>query len=287
LLVFTNNINLFYSCQIIAIFFSTKIEMIQKQFADKAVEALKDDNFVTGLTAGGSWITNELDEYSDLDLILVTKESISGNKEKMLEYAGRIGKLLSGFTGEHVGEPRVLICLYDDPLLHVDIKFLTIEEFHSRVETPVILLDRNGELQNAIDNSEAKFPLPGYQWLEDRFWIWVHYALMKIQRGEYLEALDFLAYLRATVFGPLLHIANGSLPRGVRKVETGLPAGDLKMLQSTIGGYNKELLTEALKNAVRLYRILREKLFKDDVVLRSETEKAVMKYWVEVNEFHR
>jgi hypothetical protein len=31
--------------------------------------------------------------------------------------------LLVGFTGEHVGEPRVLICLYGPPVLHVDLKF--------------------------------------------------------------------------------------------------------------------------------------------------------------------
>ncbi len=60
----------------------------------------------------------------------------------MMAYAKRLGHFLSGFTGEHVGEPRVLICLYDNPLLHVDIKFLTLEELHPRVETPVVLLDK-------------------------------------------------------------------------------------------------------------------------------------------------
>jgi hypothetical protein len=96
--------------------------MIQVEFANKVVEILKTDKSVIGLSVAGSWLTNELDEFSDLDLILVTKEKISDDKSKMLEYANHLGKLLSGFTGEHVGEPRVLICLYDNPLLHVDIK---------------------------------------------------------------------------------------------------------------------------------------------------------------------
>lgn len=255
--------------------------MIQKEFADKAAEILKGHESVTGLAAGGSWITNELDEFSDLDLILVTKEKISHDKEKMVGYAKRLGQFLNGFTGEHVGDPRVLICLYDNPLLHVDIKFLTIKEFHSRVETPVILLDKTGELQNALRNSEAKFPMPDYQWIEDRFWIWVHYGLIKIGRGEYLEAMDFLGYLRLTVLGPLLHIKNGNLPRGVRKAETQLPPEDLQLLRGTIGSDNKNSLVAALGNAVSLYRMLREKLFKDDIVLRDETENAVMKYFEE------
>jgi predicted nucleotidyltransferase len=100
--------------------------MIQKEFADKTAQILKDDKNVIGLAVAGSWLTNEIDEFSDLDLILVTQNKVSGDKQKMLDYAKRFGQLLSGFTGEHVGEPRVLICLYDNPLLHVDIKFLTL-----------------------------------------------------------------------------------------------------------------------------------------------------------------
>ena len=53
--------------------------MIQKQFADKAVEILKNDKNVVGLAVAGSWLTNEIDEFSDLDLILITKEKISGD----------------------------------------------------------------------------------------------------------------------------------------------------------------------------------------------------------------
>ena len=42
---------------------------------------------------------------------------------------------------------------------------------------------------------------------------------MKIGRGEYFEALDFIGYLRSTVLGPMLHLKSGNLPGGVRKVE--------------------------------------------------------------------
>ena len=48
--------------------------MIQKLFAERAVEILKKDASVIGLTVGGSWLSEELDEYADLDLILVTKK---------------------------------------------------------------------------------------------------------------------------------------------------------------------------------------------------------------------
>lgn len=256
--------------------------MIQRDFADKAKTVLKPDDNVIGLAVAGSWLTNEIDEFSDLDLILVTKQKISNDKNLMLDYAKRLGNFLSGFTGEHVGEPRVLICLYDNPLLHVDIKFVTIDEFHSRIETPTLLIDKNGQLEKAINNSQAKFPYPDYQWIEDRFWTWIHYALLKIGRGEYLEAYDFMGFLRMIVFGPLLHIKNGNLPRGVRKVETDLEDEDLAKLKLTIPAYDRQSLLDSLRNAVSLYRQLRTELFGNNVILQNDTDKKVMNYFDEI-----
>src|SRR5690606_4243979 len=143
---------------------------------------------------------------------------------------------------EHVGEPRLLICLYDNPLLHVDLKFVTLEEFHLRIETPTILFDRNGLLEKAINDSQAEFPYPDYQWIEDRFWTWIHYALLKIGRGEYFEAYDFMGFLRMVVLGPLLHIKNGNLPRGVRKIESQIEREDLEKLKHTLPAYSKQSL---------------------------------------------
>jgi hypothetical protein len=250
--------------------------MIQKQFADKVVGIIKSDKSIIGLAAAGSWITNEIDEFSDLDLILVTKNKITDDKEIMLEYANRFGKLLTGFTGEHVREPRVLICLYDDPLLHVDIKFVTLEEFHTRIEKPVILFDTDNQLQNAISNSKAKFPYPDYQWIEDRFWVWIHYIVLKIGRGEYFEALDGLSFIRSVVLGPLLLIKNEKLPRGVRKLESQLDPKELETLKQTIATHNLSLLFHALKNCVDLYRGLRKSLYDSGVSLQTEAEKRVI-----------
>ena len=252
---------------------------IQQRFAGNAVDVVKTDENVIGLAAAGSWLTNEIDEFSDLDLILVTREKIGGDKDRMLDYAKRLPHFLSGFTGEHVGEPRVLICLYDKPLLHVDIKFVTLEEFRQRIETPVILLDKEGQLKQVLEQTEAKFPYPDYQWIEDRFWTWVHYALLKIGRGEFVEAYDFFGFLRMIVFGPLLHIKNGNLPRGVRKVETQLSAGDLEHLLATLPAYSRSSLLNSLQHSVVLYRQLRDELFTSAVTLQREAEEKVMEYF--------
>ena len=257
---------------------------IQKQFADNVVEAVRGDENVVGVAVAGSWLTNEIDAFSDLDLIVITKEKISGDRSKMLNYASRFGHFLSGFTGEHVGEPRVLICLYDNPLLHVDIKFVTAGEFGQRIETPIILLDKDGQLKSILEQTAPKFPYPDYQWIEDRFWIWVHYALLKIGRGEYVEAFDFFGFLRMVVFGPLLHIKNENLPRGVRKVETQLAPADFVQLYKTLPAYSSTALLNSLQHSVILYRHLRHELFSAEVSLQSATEEKVMDYFRQIKQ---
>lgn len=253
--------------------------MIQKDFAYRACEILQQDTNVLGLAVAGSWIHDQLDEFSDLDLVLVTEEKVSGNLSLMLEYAHSLGILLNGFTGEHVGEPRLLVCLYDDPFLHVDIKFLTLDEVSTRVENPELSFDRNGSVKSLFDQSEAKFPYPDYQWMEDRFWIWVHYIMQKVERGEYMEALDGFSFLRMMIFGPLLHIRNGKLPRGVRKAEQEWSATDLELLKSTIASYEKTALIKTMERSIALYRNLRAELFGKNIKQQQKTETSVMRYF--------
>lgn len=254
------------------------LSMYQKIFAERVAGIVMKDPALIGLAAGGSWIINEMDEFSDLDLVLVTGEKISDDQAKMTEVASGFGKLLSSFIGDHVGEPRLLICLYDDPLLHVDIKFVTTDEFAYRVETPVILVDKNDQLKKILASTSHQYPYPNYQWIEDRFWTWIHYALLKVGRGEYMEAHDFLAFLRMTVLGPLMHIKNGGLPRGVRKVEMLLPIQDINLLISTTGAYDRAKLLDAISQCVNIYEQLSIELFPVEIVRNQAAKQRVSSY---------
>lgn len=256
-----------------------------QQFASQAVSILGSDNGIIGIAAAGSWITAELDAFSDLDLIIVTGEPVGGDQTRMTAYANRLGNLLNAFTGEHVGEPRLLICLYSDPLLHVDLKFVTLEEFGKRIETPVILFEREEQLKYRIEQSEANFPHPDYQWIEDRFWTWIHYGLLKVGRGEYFEVLDFMGFLRMVVLGPPLHLSNGNLPRGVRKVEMQLNPLDLAALKNTLARHDKKSIMRSIGHAIDLYQRLRQNLFGKDIIRRTSTEEKVIAYYEDMNRF--
>lgn len=253
--------------------------MIQQEFAQRVASMVKKDDTVIGLAVAGSWIDAELDEYSDLDLVLVTKEKTGGDKDKMMAYAKSFGDFISGFTGEHVGEPRLLVCLFDNPLLHVDIKFVTLKEFETRVENPVILFERNNQLSEVISRTTAAWPEPDFQWMEDRIWTWVHYIAAKTGRGEYFEALNGIEFIRTNVLSPLMQAKNKKKMRGLRKVENQLSPADLENLKITVAQYNRASLLKALDNTISIYRSLRRKLYKDTIQLQAVAEKKSLDYF--------
>jgi len=247
-----------------------------REFLNRAIDRLKTDQSIVGIAAGGSFITNSMDEFSDLDLIIAVEPA--HYTEVILErmkVAASLGKLLAAFTGEHVGEPRVLICLYEAPLLHVDLKFVSLEDVAIRVEDPYVLWERDGRLSRELAQSRAEFPARSPQWIEDRFWIWVHYATTKIARGELFEAIDFLAFLRGTVLGPLALARAGARPTGVRKIETTAPAFALE-LRHTIATHDADDCLRALRACVDLYRSLTPRANTERV------EDAAMEYLAEV-----
>lgn len=256
--------------------------MKQKQFINQVVNRIKDDKNVIGLAVAGSFITDEIDEFSDVDLILVTVDNVANDPSRMEKYARSFGDYINGFTGEHVGERRVLICLYENPLLHVDIKFLTIDEFQNRIENPVIFFDRDGMLEKAISSTKAELPKLDFQWIEDRFWTWVHYATLKLGRGENFEALDFLSFVRTSVISPLLQIRNGKLPRGLRKVEMNFSKSDLDKLVSTVPSYKTDSLFLALDNTINLYLELQQTIFPATIKLRTNAKEKTLVYFHEI-----
>ncbi|RFS16532.1 nucleotidyltransferase domain-containing protein [Emticicia sp. C21] len=247
-------------------------------FIQRVIGVIEKSPDMIGLAVAGSWITKETDAFSDLDLILVSENNISQDPAQMKAIANQFGTILSAFTGEHVGELRVLICLYDEPLLHVDLKFLLPDEFYARVENPLVVWERENRLTEIIRQTTSNWPYPDYQWIEDRFWVWIHYATLKIGRGELFETLDFISFLRTMVLGPLLLIKNGHQPRGVRKLETKLSATDLAAIQETVATLDKKSLVTALWKCISIYEDLRTHLFNDSIELKPEAEKRVKEY---------
>ena len=197
-----------------------------------------------------------------------------------LYYLGSFGPLLAAFTGEHVGEPRLLICLYGPPLVHVDLKFVHLDALAERVEDPVLLWDRTGDVRRRLEATPARYPQPNLQWVEDRFWIWVHYAATKLARGELFESLNMIAYLRDRVLGPLALLEAAARPNGLRRIET-LAPGRIPALRATLAGLDAAEVRRALEAAIACYRELRTSLAPPGLV-RSAAERPAVAFLGEV-----
>ncbi len=256
------------------------------QMIEKVLRFIKNDSRFVGLAVGGSYITNSMDEFSDLDFILVSKATYYEQvMEERMSIAEAFGELLSAFTGEHVGEPRLVICLYDSPMLHVDFKFVSIDDVAKRVEDPIILYQKDNCLTDVFAKEKAVYPAVKLQWIEDRFWVWVHYAAVKIGRGELFEVIGFLSFLRETVLSPLIFMKHGKLPRGVRKIEAEMPEY-MEVLNKTVAVHDIDSCIDCVYVTISLYRLLRSELAHEGLVRRNQAEEKSVDYFEQIARIH-
>jgi hypothetical protein len=250
-----------------------------RPLAQAVIAATWADPRIVGLTVGGSAATGTMDEFSDLDFVVVCRNE---HQPDLLRdapaFAAGLGPLLACFTGEHVGEPRLLIALYGPPPVHVDLKFVADRDLDQRVEDGLVLWQRDGALDAALRRAAAAWPRPDPQWIEDRFWVWVHYGAAKLGRGELFECLDVLAALRAIVFGPLIAQASGQRAAGVRRLEQMAPAL-VPALEATVSDRTPHGCAAALRASAELYRRLRGDA---GLVRRTSAEAASLDYLAQI-----
>lgn len=252
------------------------------QFLENAKEKLEKDKRIISVGVAGSYVSGQMDEFSDLDFKVIVKsvyynEVMSGRKE----IASNLGDLVGSFTGEHVGEPRLLICLYDNPILHVDLNFMKKSDLKDRIENPVILFDKSNLIDDDLVKDIPSYPRPDIQWIEERFWIWVHYTVTKIGRGELLEAINHLSFLRSNVLGPLSLMEAGEQPNGVRKIEFLAPVRASELKQ-TIPDYSFTSCFNCVESSIEIYKSLRSNLECSQLVLNLRAECLSMRYLEEI-----
>lgn len=231
---------------------------IHAAFLERARRVFAADPRIHTLLAGGSFIHGGLDAFSDLDLVvLVEEEAYAEVMDGRIGIAARLGDLLSAFTGEHVGEPRLLICLYGPSLLHVDLKFVTSSDLDRRIERPAILWSRDeAVVAERLAHAQIAWPDQDADWFEARAWVWLHYAASKLGRGELFEAIGMLAFFREQVLGPMLHRRAGRPQRGVRRIEALGPDG-AGVLAATMARADAASVRKAILASVDLYLDLR------------------------------
>ena len=250
-------------------------------FVERAVQQLSSDSRFCGLAVAGSWLSNEMEEFSDLDLVAVVNDADYPIGDRF-EIVRKLGSHVSSFTGDHVGEPRMLICMFRDPLVHVDVKFVALNDFRDRIENPWIAWEVGGKLSKILRETSLHELKTDPQWLEDRIWTWVHYGAGKIARGEIFEAIGFLSFLREKVLGPLGLWVYEKPIRGVRRIEQYLPEFGQR-LQRTIPSYSKESCFEALRACIEIYRDLRLRYSAESFLANEIAERESLAYLAKID----
>jgi predicted nucleotidyltransferase len=257
--------------------------VLHVRFVAGARERLQVDTRIVGIAASGSWVRDEMDEYSDLDLVVaVEPDAIGAVLEDRVRLAAKLGPLLAAFPADHIGKPEILICLYGPPLLHVDLDFTVLPDAASRIDKAAILWERDGALTAALERPRpAMVPGSGWQWLEDRFWVWVHYLTTKLARRELFEVISGLAFVRDRVLGPVLLAQHGRPAYGVRRVEL-LPPEVVAQLRETLADHEAVSCVRAIRAAVNLYQGLRELRAPSSLARRLDAERAALAYLAEI-----
>lgn len=256
-------------------------------------EVLKTDEQVLGLVTNRTWKPNKMGEFSELNIALVTNESISQATHQMLAYAQKIGNCLSAHTLEHMGKPFMLSCLFADPFLRVNISFVTPESLHFiEIEEPILRFERNNSSQKSLSEALETRSLLDGQWYEDRFWLWIYDALTEIGNDRYLQAADRIAFVRTVVFMPLLTYENSrfsplpSIKKRVSEKNNLLnvdnPGDQLESLLTSPRTLEASSLLNYLKEMVELYRLLRIHLFHERLSYQTTTEEITMNYFEKI-----
>lgn len=253
------------------------MDRVPEQFreaADGVIAAAAGDPRFLAVIVNGSVANGQPDEWSDLDLVIVCADAVQQEVVAQgKEFAAAVGPLLVAFTGEHVGEPRLLIALYGPPVIHVDLKFIGLSDLDERVEDGLVLWQRDDSVEQRLGTTQAAWPQPDAQWIEDRFWVWIHYVAAKVGRGELFEAVDGLGMIRSSALVPSIVASRTDRPAGVRRVEQLAPEL-VPALARTVALADRADCLRALRAAVELYVEVRDR----GVVRREDAAKAVVEY---------
>lgn len=260
--------------------FPTSLPSAHQKALTHIVEVLSLDTRICGIAASGSYTSNTMDEYSDLDFVVaIDPDYYEEVLSQRFEILNQFEEMLAAFSGEHVGEPRLIISIFgEQDLVHVDFKFVSLPDAASRVDNTQVLWERDGALTDTLATAKPEYPQPDAQWIEDRIWIWIHYGATKIGRGEYFEALEFISFLRMTALSPLALQQAGLTPSGVRTIEKRLPEFASKLL-NTVAMPEKNSLTSALEQCVSIYLELQSRA---GVTVNHKVKDACIRYLEEL-----
>jgi len=179
------------------------------------------DAVLTGSLANGSG-----DSYSDIDLeVDCDSESVRARLEKVsAECLRRQGRLIAMFPATHLQMPHLMIHFleYRHALVKVDLNFVLHSPAQAKPGLRLVGRPEETVFGAAPLSAPAPDPMDRTRMadLYNKFCGWMWYTHTKIARGEYWEADDALAVMRAQALLPFMQMLSGTPYEGFRRIET-------------------------------------------------------------------
>ncbi|WP_157239896.1 nucleotidyltransferase domain-containing protein [Catenuloplanes japonicus] len=217
----------------------------QERLIARVRELCHADDRLTAALMYGSFAHGEADEHSDIEFWLFF--ATPPDPVRWLSRIGPLRHVLVNESGTHV--------VFFPGLIRGEFHLVTAAEIGSVATWParggpvadMVVLDRTGELRQALESLPAHPPLPDAAELCGRFVNWLVLAHHVLQRGELLRAADALAHARRHLLW-MTRLAEGSTQHWLtpsRAAESDLPAGVVAALHAVDAGTRSESLRAA------------------------------------------
>ena len=245
---------------------------IHFEMLTKASSLIRELKGVVGLCISGSVATNMVDEYSDLDLLIITSESkLDLYWSRREQFEQTIGEV-----SFRVDLPEVMattcIAYYEN---HVKIHYTYLSESNLHFDPeyklviPIFIL--SNQVKKWLDDcNKNTFDVDSNILAKEdaRFWFWFLQGSAKIPRGEFWAALDTLHIIR-TIIVQFSEVINENYFQGYRRIEQRWTTHRIRNLTKTLSSLDFEQLSLAYINSYKVY-----------IALRSQVEQKYKITWI-------
>lgn len=215
-----------------------------------------------GIVVQGSIATNMLDEYSDIDLLIVLDDieklhqSISGLEPYLLNKY----RILASFTANHINRENLFVFYLKKSkmILKLDIQIEKDLLFDCEQSNKYLIIRDSYNIKKSVVEIKE---IIDYNILYKKFSVWLWYIFYLIERGEYFQAARSIDFSRENALLPIIRHINGlSNFDGHRRIELLLPKQIVNELKTT---YPKSLTHKDLKSSLENLMDLFEKYWID------------------------
>lgn len=237
----------------------------QQRVLDRFVAACREDPRVAAAFLGGSYARDAADEYSDLDLGLITTDEayddFFASRESFLQQLGELLVLQNSSRRD----PDILFFILAGGV-EGDLTLGRPSRFKRMHVGPYrTLLDKQGILAGAVFPPLARPHDEQVKTLRGLIsWFWhdlAHHFIASMARGQLWSAYGALEDMRGICVNLARLDANfGAEPEGYEKVEQAVPAERLAALEASCCPLEREAMLRAARVIVQLYQALAPRL---------------------------